>query len=79
MIWRWLISFSVCISAGMGLCPGLALGASVSGEVELTNSKNLSARRHKDYAGVVLWLEPVDRAAPPLPLLSAPASAIPPW
>lgn len=54
MIWRWLICFSV------GL--GVALGALVTGEVELTNSKNLAARKHKDYAGVVLWLEPVDRA-----------------
>ncbi len=56
MIWRWLISFS------MGL--GLAAAATVTGEVELTNSKNAAVRRHKDYAGVVVWLEPVDRAAP---------------
>jgi plastocyanin len=63
MTWHWLISFSV----GLCLSAGLALGGSVSGEVELTNSKNLSVRKHKDYAGVVLWLEPLDRAAPPTP------------
>jgi plastocyanin len=56
MIWRWLIFFSV------GL--GLAAAASVTGEVELTNSKNAAVRRHKDYAGVVLWLEPLDRPVP---------------
>jgi plastocyanin len=59
MIWRWLI----CSSVGLGV----ALGALVTGQVELTNSKDLAVRRHKDYAGVVLWLEPVDRAVPTLP------------
>ena len=59
MIWRWLI----CSSVGLGV----ALGALVTGEVELTNSRNLAVRKHKDYAGVVLWLEPVDRAVPALP------------
>jgi len=38
--------------------------ASVSGEIELTNSRDASVRKHRDYSGVVLWLEPVDRAAP---------------
>ncbi len=59
MIWRWLICFSV----GLGAAPG----ALVTGEVELTNSKSPVVRRHKDYGGVVLWLEPVDRAVPVLP------------
>jgi plastocyanin len=59
MIWRWLTCFSV------GL--GVALGALVTGEVELTNSRNLAVRKHKDYTGVVLWLEPVDRPVPALP------------
>ncbi len=45
----------------------MALGAQVAGEVELTNSRNLAVRKHKDYAGVVLWLEPVDRPVPALP------------
>ena len=59
MIWRWLICFSTAL--------GVAAGALVTGEVELTNSKNLAVRKHKDYAGVVLWLEPVDRAVPAMP------------
>jgi hypothetical protein len=60
MIWRWLIFSSV------GL--GAALGALVTGKVELSNSTNAAVRRHKDYEGVVLWLEPVDRPVPALPL-----------
>jgi hypothetical protein len=59
MIWRWLI----CSSVGLGL----ALGAQVTGRVELSNSTNAAVRRHKDYEGVVLWLEPVDRPVPALP------------
>ncbi|HXK07944.1 MAG TPA: hypothetical protein VMS37_36460 [Verrucomicrobiae bacterium] len=41
----------------------LLSGGGVSGEVELTNSKDAAVRKRKDYSGVVLWLEPVDRAA----------------
>jgi len=48
-----------CLSLGLALPAGRA--ASVSGEVELTNSKDASVRKHRDYSGVVLWLEPVDR------------------
>jgi hypothetical protein len=59
MIWRWLI----CSSVGLGV----ALGAQVTGKVELSNSTNAAVRRHKDYQGVVLWLEPVDRPVPALP------------
>jgi hypothetical protein len=45
----------------------VALGALVTGKVELSNSTNAVVRRHKDYEGVVLWLEPVDRPVPALP------------
>ena len=58
MIWRWLI----CSSVGVGL----AFAASVTGEIELTNSRNAAVRKHRDYAGVVLWLEPLDRSVPAL-------------
>lgn len=34
----------------------------VSGAVEITNSRDPSVRRLKDYSGVVIWLEPVDRS-----------------
>lgn len=55
MTLRWLICFSAILS--------LARGASVSGQVELTNSQDSAVRRH-NYSGVVLWLQPVDRDAP---------------
>ena len=55
MIWRWLI----CSSLGLAL----VYGGSVSGAVELTNSKDAAVRKRKDYSGIVLWLEPVERPA----------------
>lgn len=63
MIWRWPICFSVCAAVGV------ALGASVTGNVEITNSHDVAVRKHKDYTGVVLWLKPVDQVppAPPAP------------
>ena len=64
MIWRWVICSSLIY---FNLAVGLASAASVTGEVELTNSKNIGVRRHKDYAGVVIRLEPIDRAVPPMP------------
>jgi plastocyanin len=45
------------------LLPAIALAGSVSGEVELTNSRDAAVRKHRDYSGVVIWLEPVDRVA----------------
>ena len=59
MIWRWLIFFSVCA--------GAAAGASVSGQVELTNSHEAAVRRNKDYSGVVIWLTPAGAASAPAP------------
>jgi plastocyanin len=63
MTWRWLIFFSAY---------GWALAAAtVTGQVELTNSRNAAARRH-DYSGVVLWLEPASGPQPKnLPLRRA--------
>jgi plastocyanin len=56
MTWPWLICFSACGAAVLA-------AATVTGQVELTNSRDPAARRH-DYSGVVLWLEP---ASGPLP------------
>jgi plastocyanin len=62
MIWRWLTFFE---GAFLAFCLCLAMpAASVSGEVELTNSRDALVRKHKDYSGVVLWLEAVDRTTP---------------
>jgi plastocyanin len=60
MTWRWLIFFS----AGLLLSdlPPLR-AAAVTGDVEITNSRDAAVRKRKDYTGVILWLEPVDRPA----------------
>lgn len=65
MIWRWLIFSSIGLFPVP--LPGGATGASVNGAVEITNSHEPAVRRNKDYSGVVLWLEPVDRAEIPRP------------
>jgi plastocyanin len=62
MTWLWRICFS-----GLWLLP--AWCASVSGTVVLADSRDSAVRRHKDFAGVVIWLEPSNGAAP---LRSAP-------
>jgi plastocyanin len=54
MIWRWLTLFSAAVCAG---------AATLGGQVELTNSREPAVRRHNDYSGVVLWIEPANRAA----------------
>src|SRR3954465_9059040 len=64
MTWRWHTFSRI---AAIALLPALAFAGSVSGEVELTNSKDAAVRKHRDYSGVVIWLEPVDRAAPAAP------------
>jgi plastocyanin len=40
-------------------CCGIGRSASVSGKVELAFSQDPNVRKHLDYSGVVLWLEPV--------------------
>jgi len=35
----------------------------MTGQVELTNSREAAVRRHNDYSGVAIWLTPADRAA----------------
>jgi plastocyanin len=52
----WRICFSV-----LWLLPAAA--ATVSGTLELVDSRDPAVRRHRDYTGVVLWLEPVDARA----------------
>lgn len=46
---------------------GQLLGASVSGRVMLVNSHDPGVTRKKDFAGVVVWLKPLDEPAPPVP------------
>lgn len=72
MTWRWLIFSSASLWLAL---PAAAPAASVSGEVELTNSKDAAVRKRKDYSGVVLWLEAVDRAGDRSGDRTGPASA----
>jgi plastocyanin len=59
MIWRSLIFSSILLfGAGSGR------SATVSGKVELAFSQDPNVRKHLDYSGVVVWLEPVSGAAP---------------
>jgi plastocyanin len=55
MTWRWLIFFNTWGA-------GIIWAATITGQVELTNSRNAAARRH-DYSGVVIWLEPASGQA----------------
>jgi plastocyanin len=62
MIWRWHISFSVRAALVFALCDLTAApAATITGQVELTNSRDPAVHKHKDYSGVVLWLEPIER------------------
>jgi plastocyanin len=59
MIWRSLIFSSILLfGAGSGQ------SATVSGKVELAFSQDPNVRKHLDYSGVVVWLEPVSGTAP---------------
>ena len=57
---RWL----TCSSLIAALAAPLAAGV-VAGKVELRDSRDSTVRKKQDYSGVVVWLEPVDRAAVP--------------
>lgn len=56
MIWLWRI----CSSAAFTL-PLVAV--SLSGRIELVASRDPGVRKHKDYSGVVVWLEPADSSS----------------
>jgi plastocyanin len=56
MIWRWLTCFSFTVT-------GLH-GAVVSGQVSLRDSRVDAVKRHRDYSGIVISLQPVNQAPP---------------
>jgi plastocyanin len=62
MTWRSPIIFSVV--AALAPIPPASAGV-VSGTVEITNSRDPFVRKNKDYSGVVIWLETVDRSPTP--------------
>jgi plastocyanin len=54
MILRWLICFSAALAIPLA-------AATVTGHVELRDSRDPAVRKKLDYSGVVVWLDPVDR------------------
>jgi plastocyanin len=68
MTWRLRTFFSLLLS--LAAATTLVAG-SVSGRVELRDSRDAAVRKHMDFSGVVVWLEPV--SGPPTP---APAGAV---
>jgi plastocyanin len=56
-VWRVL----ACLS--LMLLSAAAAAATITGRVELVGSHNPNVRRHRDYSGVVVWLEPLSGAA----------------
>lgn len=58
MTWRSLICSSLLAALPLAAGP-------VTGRVELRDSKDAAVRKHMDYSGVVVWLEPIGGA--PLP------------
>ena len=48
------------------LASGLAGAATVTGRIELAFSHDPNVRKHLDYSGVVVWLEPLSSPMPPL-------------
>jgi len=58
MTWLSRICFSAVLAS-------TAFGATVSGRVELVDSRAPAVRRRHDYSGVAVWLEPIGAARPP--------------
>jgi plastocyanin len=63
MTWR----SAICSSCALWLALHAGRAASVTGELEITNSQQANVRKNKDYSGVVIWLVPVGRPAPVVP------------
>src|SRR5579863_2854001 len=55
----WLLR--ICFSAA---CLSSLVGATVTGTVELKDSRAAAVRKHRDFSGVVIALEPMDGAVP---------------
>lgn len=60
MTWPWRIFSSLACAAGV-------YGGALTGRVELVDSRDPGVRKHRDYSGVVVWLDPVGREPPAAP------------
>jgi plastocyanin len=60
MTWLWRICFRQHALKPVVLVLSLApvMAGSVTGSIELIGSRDEAVRKHKDYSGVVVWLEP---------------------
>src|SRR5215471_5011846 len=63
MTWVLRIFFSTLAFAVLELP---ATPITVRGSVELVASRDPMVRKHKDYSGVVVWLQPVSGPLPPV-------------
>jgi len=52
------------------------VAGSLSGKVELHDSQDAAVRKHMDYSGVVVWLEPLAGAPPPAGIAGATARMV---
>jgi plastocyanin len=64
MTWVLRIFFSLVIATG-------ALASTVRGSIDLMASRDPMVRKHKDFSGVVVWLEPLNGAAAPVEIRPA--------
>ena len=56
---------ALCLLLGAAfLTAGNVGGSAVTGAVRLTGSSDSSVRKHEDFSGVVVWLEPMDGTQP---------------
>jgi hypothetical protein len=55
----WFAAFVVLLA-----CSLPAEAATVTGHVELVSSHDPNVRKHLDYSGVVVWLEPLSAPMP---------------
>jgi plastocyanin len=68
MISAWRI-FSSAVAFSAAFCVGALQAATVTGQVELRDSRESSVRKKKDFSGVAVWLEPsAGKPSPPSPL-----------
>jgi plastocyanin len=58
---------SLTIGAAALWSVSLLAGGSVHGETEIVSSHDPDVRKHSDYSGVVLWLDPVSGSPPVAP------------
>jgi plastocyanin len=62
---------SLTIGAAALCSVSLLTGGSLRGDIEIVSSQDPGVRKHSDYSGVVLWLDPVSGTLPTPPAAKA--------